>query len=83
MRQGSDFLADKGSWVVGNAWLDVNASHLMAGVIYPIVNSVQVYRCPTDRSTVRNHPDLSRTRSYSSNLYLNACRAGFALSVAS
>ena len=72
VRQGSDFVADKGSWVVGNAWLDVNASNLMAGVIYAYLNSVQAYRCPTDRSTVRNRPELQRTRNYSANLYLNA-----------
>jgi prepilin-type N-terminal cleavage/methylation domain-containing protein/prepilin-type processing-associated H-X9-DG protein len=72
VRQGSDFVADKGSWVVGNAWLDLNASNLMDGVIFSYLNSVQVYRCPGDRSTVRNRPQLQRTRSYSANLHLNA-----------
>ena len=65
------FKADKGSWVVGNAWKDVNASNLMAGVVFPVVNSVQVYRCPSDKSKVKDHPDLDRTRSYSANVHLN------------
>src|SRR5207253_244639 len=42
--QGGFFVADKGSWVVGSAWLDVNASNIMAGLIYPFVNAVRVYR---------------------------------------
>jgi len=72
VNQSGFFVADKGSWVVGSAWLDVNASNIMAGLLYPFVNAVQVYRCPTDRSTVRNHPELRKTRSYSATLWLNS-----------
>ena len=68
---GGFFFADKGSWVVGSAWLDVNATNIMAGTLYPYLTSVEVYRCPTDRSTVRNHPDLTKTRSYGASLWLN------------
>src|SRR6059058_1497367 len=46
VNQGGFFVADKGPWVVGSAWLDVNASNIMAGLIYPFVDAVQVYRCP-------------------------------------
>jgi prepilin-type N-terminal cleavage/methylation domain-containing protein/prepilin-type processing-associated H-X9-DG protein len=66
------FKSDTGSWAVGNAWSDVNASNLMAGVLYPEVNASAVYRCPSDRSTVKNHPELKRSRSYSANLNLNS-----------
>src|SRR6266571_1716066 len=72
VNQGGFFVADKGSWVVGSAWLDVNTTNIMAGTLYSYLNSVQVYRCPTDRSTVRNHPGLTKTRSYSASLWLNA-----------
>ena len=65
------FFADKGSWVVGNAWLDVNATNIMAGTLFPYLTSPQVYCCPTDRSTVRNHPELTKTRSYGASLWLN------------
>ena len=68
---GPGFRADTGGWVVGNAWKDTTASNIMAGVIFPDVNSVQVYRCPADRSTVKDHPELQRTRSYSADIYLN------------
>ena len=43
-------------------------TNIMAGTLYPYFNAVQVYRCPTDRSTVRNHPELRKTRSYGANL---------------
>ena len=65
------FKADKGSWVVGNAWKDLTSSNITAGVLFTAVNSVQVYRCPTDKSKVRNHPELARSRSYSANIHLN------------
>jgi prepilin-type processing-associated H-X9-DG protein/prepilin-type N-terminal cleavage/methylation domain-containing protein len=65
------YKADPGSWVVGNAWKDLTRSNIMTGVIYPDVGSVQVYRCPSDRSTVKNHPEQARWRSYSASLSLN------------
>jgi prepilin-type processing-associated H-X9-DG protein len=65
------FRADKGSWVVGNAWKDLTASNIMAGVIYPYVKSVQVYRCPADNSKVKDNSELGRTRSYSVGIWLN------------
>src|SRR5439155_19284805 len=71
VNQGGFFFADKGSWVVGNAWLDVNATNMMAGTLYPYLTSVDVYRCPTDRSTARNHPELTKTRSYGASLWLH------------
>jgi prepilin-type N-terminal cleavage/methylation domain-containing protein/prepilin-type processing-associated H-X9-DG protein len=66
------FRSDTGSWVVGNAWTDLNASNITAGVLFPDLNSLQVYRCPSDKSKVKNHPDLTRSRSYGSNLNLNS-----------
>ena len=71
VNQGGFFFADKGSWVVGNAWLDVNATNIMAGTLYAYLTSVDVYRCPTDRSTVRNHPELTKTRSCGASLWLH------------
>jgi len=71
VERGGFFFADKGSWVVGNAWLDVNATNIMAGTLFPYLTSPQVYRCPTDRSTVRNHPELTKTRSCGASLWLH------------
>jgi prepilin-type N-terminal cleavage/methylation domain-containing protein/prepilin-type processing-associated H-X9-DG protein len=72
VRQGNDFAADKGSWVVGNAWLDGNGSNVIAGALYSYLSSLLVYRCPSDLSRVKNYPELRRARSFSANLYLNA-----------
>ena len=60
-----------GSWVAGNAKLDTTTSNIEAGVLYPSLNSVAVYRCPADRSTVDQHPELRRTRSYAMSVWLN------------
>ena len=60
---GTGFKSDVGSWVVGNAWKDQTPSNIMAGMIYPLAKSVQVFRCPADQSSVKGNPSLTRTRS--------------------
>jgi prepilin-type N-terminal cleavage/methylation domain-containing protein/prepilin-type processing-associated H-X9-DG protein len=71
LADGTGYKSDLGSWAPGNTWTDLNASNVMAGVLYPDVNSIGVYRCPADRSTVKNHSELKRSRSYAANLNLN------------
>jgi prepilin-type processing-associated H-X9-DG protein/prepilin-type N-terminal cleavage/methylation domain-containing protein len=61
-----------GAWVLGNAQLDGNTANIQKGVLFRSVGATGVYRCPADISTVRNHPELLRTRSYSIQAYLNA-----------
>jgi len=61
-----------GSWVVGNAELDTTSSNLQGGVLFRYLGSVGVFRCPGDTSTVRDHPGLRRTRSYSLNGCMNS-----------
>ncbi|MBI3417208.1 MAG: prepilin-type N-terminal cleavage/methylation domain-containing protein [Verrucomicrobia bacterium] len=51
VNQGGEFVSDKGSWVVGSAWLDLTASNVAAGVLFPNVGSALAYRCPSDKST--------------------------------
>jgi prepilin-type processing-associated H-X9-DG protein len=60
-----------GAWVLGNAKIDTNTANIEAGVLFRYMGSAQVYRCPADRSTVRNQPALPRTRSYSIQAWLN------------
>jgi prepilin-type N-terminal cleavage/methylation domain-containing protein/prepilin-type processing-associated H-X9-DG protein len=69
---GGGWRADTGSWVVGNAWKDVTASNIMLGVLYAEVGAVGIYRCPSDTSKVKDHPDLGRFRSYAASLALNS-----------
>jgi len=58
-------------WVVGNPKLDTNAAGIEAGVLYQYVNSASIYRCPADKSTVRNQTAILRTRSFSTPEFFN------------
>jgi prepilin-type N-terminal cleavage/methylation domain-containing protein/prepilin-type processing-associated H-X9-DG protein len=60
-----------GSWVLGNANTDTNTANIETGVLFSHIKSAKVYRCPSDRSTVRSQPALPRTRSYSIQSWLN------------
>jgi prepilin-type N-terminal cleavage/methylation domain-containing protein/prepilin-type processing-associated H-X9-DG protein len=60
-----------GSWVLGNAQTDNSATNIVNGVLFNYVNSIAVYHCPADRSTVKGDPAIQRTRSYSRNNNLN------------
>jgi prepilin-type N-terminal cleavage/methylation domain-containing protein/prepilin-type processing-associated H-X9-DG protein len=53
-----------GSWVEGNAQLDVSTTNIEKGVLFPYHPNVATYRCPSA-------PDFSRTRSYQLNGWLN------------
>ena len=56
-----------GSWIVGNAQTDTTTSNIQSGVLFKYVLSEGTYRCPSDKSTVRGHPGIQKTRSYSLN----------------
>jgi hypothetical protein len=51
-----------GSWVVGNAQNDQTTSNIQSGVLYPYVDTAEVYHCPTDISTVHGRPGLTHFR---------------------
>ena len=62
-----------GSWVLGNAQMDVDLTNITAGVLFPHVGAVGVYRCPADRSTApaADGRKVSRLRSYMAQGQLN------------
>ena len=60
-----------GSWVVGSARVDSTTSNVQSGVLFSYVRSPEVYHCPSDKSTVDGHPEITRNRSYSMNWWLN------------
>lgn len=68
---GLDQVNVAGAWVVGNAQTDASTTNIEAGVLFPHAGSAAIYHCPADKSRVRNQPNLSRTRSYAIQLYLN------------
>jgi prepilin-type N-terminal cleavage/methylation domain-containing protein len=69
--QREGWTADASSWLQGNAWTDTTLTNLERGVLYPYNHSPGIYRCPADRSTVRDQGRLPRTRSVSMSMYMN------------
>jgi len=62
---------DPTTWVLGNAWTDTTPTNLQRGVLYRYNQSVGVYRCPADKSTVRDQGGIPRNRSFSMSMYMN------------
>jgi prepilin-type N-terminal cleavage/methylation domain-containing protein/prepilin-type processing-associated H-X9-DG protein len=65
------FVATSATWIRGNAWTDTTTSNIEHGVLFRYNQSVKIYKCPTDRSTVLDQGKLPRWRSFSMNAYLN------------
>jgi prepilin-type processing-associated H-X9-DG protein len=59
------------TWITGNAWTDPSTVNIERGVLFPYNRSVRIYRCPADRSTVRDQGRIPRVRSVSLSSYLN------------
>jgi prepilin-type N-terminal cleavage/methylation domain-containing protein/prepilin-type processing-associated H-X9-DG protein len=58
-------------WILGNARFDQTDDNLRAGKLWQYTGATRLYRCPSDRSTVRGRTDLLRFRSYSVECTLN------------
>lgn len=69
--QRASWSADPRSWLQGNAWTDTTTANLQNGVLYPYNKSAGIYRCPADKSTVRDQGKQTRTRSVSMSMYMN------------
>jgi prepilin-type N-terminal cleavage/methylation domain-containing protein/prepilin-type processing-associated H-X9-DG protein len=59
------------SWAVGNAIYDTTSSNVQRGLLYPYNQSVGIYRCPGDKSTVDKSPRIPRPRTYQLSALLN------------
>jgi len=66
-----EWTADPSSWVQGNAWTDTTPTNLQSGVLYLYNRSLGIYRCPADKSTVRDQGLIPRNRSVSMSMYMN------------
>ena len=66
-----NWTADPFSWMQGNAWTDPNPTNLQSGVLYRYNKSERIYRCPGDKSTVRDQGLIQRFRSISMSMYMN------------
>jgi prepilin-type N-terminal cleavage/methylation domain-containing protein/prepilin-type processing-associated H-X9-DG protein len=65
------WIATADAWVNGNAFADTASSNVEHGVLFPYNRSVGIYKCPVDRSTVRDQGKMPRFRSVSMNCYMN------------
>jgi prepilin-type processing-associated H-X9-DG protein len=64
-------IATPNAWIGGNAWIDTTTANIEKGVLFPYNKSVQIYKCPSDRSTVRDYGKTPRVRSVSMSKYMN------------
>jgi prepilin-type N-terminal cleavage/methylation domain-containing protein/prepilin-type processing-associated H-X9-DG protein len=60
------------SWLRGNAYTDTNHDNIQNGTLFSYNRSAGIYKCPADRSTVRDQGLIPRTRSVSMSIYMNA-----------
>lgn len=65
------WIATTATWIQGNAWTDTTSSNIEQGVLFPYNRSVKIYKCPSDRSTVRDQGKISRSRSVAMNMFMN------------
>ncbi len=59
------------TWLRGNAWTDKNDLNLRKGALFSYNQSSAIYKCPADKSTVRDLGKLPRVRSVSMSMYMN------------
>jgi len=59
------------SWLEGNAWTDTNFTNIEHGMLFNYNRAVGIYKCPSDKSTVRDKGQIPRTRSVAMNMYMN------------
>ena len=67
----SAWTADSISWLQGNAWSETTPENLQKGVLFRYNQSLGIYRCPADRSTVLDQGQVPRNRSVSMSMYMN------------
>ncbi len=59
------------TWIKGNAYTDTNTANIEVGCLFPYNKSAKIYKCPADKSTVRDEGKIPRVRSVSMNMYMN------------
>jgi prepilin-type N-terminal cleavage/methylation domain-containing protein/prepilin-type processing-associated H-X9-DG protein len=60
-----------GSWVLGNAQMDVSPTNITSGLLFPYNLAMGVYHCPADVSSFIGHPGWPRLRTYELDAFLN------------
>jgi prepilin-type N-terminal cleavage/methylation domain-containing protein/prepilin-type processing-associated H-X9-DG protein len=66
------------SWLLGNAYTDTTLDNIQKGALFPYNKSAAIYKCPADKSTVRDLGQIPRTRSVAMSMYMNWLPFSFA-----
>jgi prepilin-type N-terminal cleavage/methylation domain-containing protein/prepilin-type processing-associated H-X9-DG protein len=57
---------NEGSWIVGKVTTDLGTSNIINGILFPYNRSVEIYKCPADKSfNLSGGVQIPRVRSYS------------------
>lgn len=67
----SDWTDQSLSWVHGNTWTETNFASIEQGVLWQYNQTHGIYKCPSDKSTVRDLGVTPRNRSVSLSMYMN------------
>ncbi|MBI4325974.1 MAG: prepilin-type N-terminal cleavage/methylation domain-containing protein [Chloroflexi bacterium] len=59
------------SWVLGNAYTDETDAGIRQGVLFPYTQSPGIYKCPADKSTVRDQGKTPRHWSVAMSVAMN------------
>ena len=68
-REGANATAR--TWVTGNAYTDTSTVNIERGLLFPYNRATGIYKCPADRSTVRDAKKVARVRSVSMSASMN------------
>jgi len=65
------YAATSNSWVRGSAWADPDTANIQSSLLFAYNKSAAIYKCPADRSTVRDQGKVPRVRSVSMDIFMN------------
>jgi len=63
--------ATAATWINGNAYSDATDQNIRKGVLFKYNDSVKIYKCPSDISTVLDRGKIPRFRSVAMNMHMN------------
>jgi prepilin-type N-terminal cleavage/methylation domain-containing protein/prepilin-type processing-associated H-X9-DG protein len=66
-----EWITDRQTWLEGNAWTDKTPTNIQRGVLFKYNQTLGIYKCPADKSTVFDLGKIPRTRSVSMSMYMN------------
>ncbi|MBI2925470.1 MAG: type II secretion system protein [Verrucomicrobia bacterium] len=66
-----DYYNDGPSWLIGNAYYDKTDTNIRNGLFFKYNSSVGIYKCPADKSTVRDQGKIPRHWSVAMNVDMN------------